>query len=52
MRLPQIKVDRLAALAEAAKAGRLDRARLRSLGAEEGCASLQELPGIGRSAPS
>jgi 3-methyladenine DNA glycosylase/8-oxoguanine DNA glycosylase len=45
--LPQVKVDRLHALAEAALDGRLDAARLRAAGPEEALAELQRLPGIG-----
>jgi DNA-3-methyladenine glycosylase II len=41
------KADNLRAIADAALAGRLDAARLRSLEREEALASLQELPGIG-----
>jgi DNA-3-methyladenine glycosylase II len=45
--LPQVKVERLHAVAEAALAGRLDADRLRSLEPEAALADLQELPGIG-----
>jgi DNA-3-methyladenine glycosylase II len=45
--LPQVKVERLHALAAAALAGRLDAARLRDLEPEAALAELQELPGIG-----
>jgi DNA-3-methyladenine glycosylase II len=45
--LPEIKVERLRTVAEAALAGRLDPERLRSLTPEEALAELQQLPGIG-----
>lgn len=45
--LPQVKVDRMHALAEAALDGRLDAARLRAAGPEQALAELQRLPGIG-----
>jgi DNA-3-methyladenine glycosylase II len=45
--LPQIKVERLHAVAEAALAGRLDADRLRGLEPQAALAELQELPGIG-----
>ena len=41
------KLDRLRAVADAALDGRLDRARLRSLGADAALEDLQALPGIG-----
>jgi DNA-3-methyladenine glycosylase II len=41
------KVDNLRALADAAQAGVLDAARLRSLQADEALSQLKELPGIG-----
>lgn len=41
------KIDRLRAVADAALDGRLDRTRLRSLGADAALEDLQELPGIG-----
>jgi DNA-3-methyladenine glycosylase II len=45
--LPELKVERLRAAAQAALAGRLDAARLRRLDPELALAELQELPGIG-----
>lgn len=45
--LPQRKIERLHALAEAALAGRLDADRLRKLEPDAALAELQELPGIG-----
>jgi hypothetical protein len=45
--LPQVKVERLHALAEATLAGRLDADRLRALEPAAALAELQELPGIG-----
>jgi DNA-3-methyladenine glycosylase II len=45
--LPEIKVRRLRAVAEAALAGRLDAQRLRRMEPEEALAQLQELPGVG-----
>ena len=45
--LPQMKVDRLRAVAEAALAGRLDADRLLGLEPERALDELQELPGIG-----
>ena len=45
--LPQLKVERLHAVAEAALAGRLDPGHLRALAPEAALAELQELPGIG-----
>lgn len=45
--VPQIKVERLHALAEAALDGRLDAAVLRAAGPEQALADLRELPGIG-----
>lgn len=45
--LPQIKVQRLHAIAAAALDGRLDAAMLRAAGPEQALADLQLLPGIG-----
>jgi DNA-3-methyladenine glycosylase II len=45
--LPELKVERLHAVAEAALAGRLDPERLRALEPDAALAELQELPGIG-----
>jgi DNA-3-methyladenine glycosylase II len=45
--LPQVKVDRLHAIAEAALDGRLDAARLRAAGPQQALAELRRLPGIG-----
>jgi len=45
--LPQVKVDRLHAVAEAALDGRLAAARLRAAGSEQALADLLSLPGIG-----
>jgi DNA-3-methyladenine glycosylase II len=45
--LPEIKVDRLRAVAEAALARRLDAGYLRSLAPDDALAHLQQLPGIG-----
>ncbi len=45
--LPQIKVQRLHAVATAALDGRLDAATLRAAGPEQALADLQSLPGIG-----
>jgi DNA-3-methyladenine glycosylase II len=45
--LPQVKVDRLHAVARAAADGLLDVDRLRAVGPEEAHAQVQSLPGIG-----
>jgi len=45
--LPSVKIDRLRTVADAALAGKLDGARLRSLSAEEALAELRTIPGIG-----
>jgi DNA-3-methyladenine glycosylase II len=45
--LPDVKVQRLRAVAEAALDGRLDAGHLRSLAPEDALARLQQLPGIG-----
>jgi DNA-3-methyladenine glycosylase II len=45
--LPDVKVERLRALARAALDGRLDQATLVALDPEEAMARVQELPGIG-----
>jgi DNA-3-methyladenine glycosylase II len=45
--VPEVKVDRLHAVARAAAEGLLDVPRLRSLGPEEALVQLQTLPGIG-----
>lgn len=45
--LPEVKVGRLRALAQAALEGRLDAARPRALDVEEALAELRALPGIG-----
>jgi DNA-3-methyladenine glycosylase II len=45
--VPAVKAERLRAIARAACAGVLDRARLRSLTEEAALRELQELPGIG-----
>jgi DNA-3-methyladenine glycosylase II len=45
--LPQVKVERLHAIAEAALGGRLDAASLRAAGPEHALADLRRLPGIG-----
>lgn len=45
--LPEIKADRLRAIAEAALAGELDAERLRALPADDALAELRRLPGIG-----
>ncbi len=45
--LPEVKLERLRALAEAAPTGRLDAQRLRDLEPDVALAELQELPGIG-----
>lgn len=45
--LPEVKLDRLKAIAEAALEGRLDAERLRSLDLDQARAELQALPGIG-----
>jgi DNA-3-methyladenine glycosylase II len=46
--LPQLKVDRLHAVARAAADGFLDVDRLRAIGPDEAHAQMQTLPGIGR----
>ena len=45
--MPQIKRERIAALAAAALEGRLDGARLRAMDADAALADLQQLPGVG-----
>ncbi|MGA9598538.1 MAG: DNA-3-methyladenine glycosylase 2 family protein [Acidimicrobiia bacterium] len=45
--LPQVKIERLRAVAGAALAGRLDSRRLRSSGVEETLARLREIEGVG-----
>ncbi|WP_262702870.1 MULTISPECIES: DNA-3-methyladenine glycosylase family protein [Streptomyces] len=45
--LTEVKIERLHALAEAADAGELDAARLRSMPVDEALAALRDLPGIG-----
>jgi 3-methyladenine DNA glycosylase/8-oxoguanine DNA glycosylase len=45
--VPEVKRQRLRALAEAALAGRLDGARLRALPADAALAEVQQLPGLG-----
>jgi 3-methyladenine DNA glycosylase/8-oxoguanine DNA glycosylase len=45
--LPEVKVERLRAVAETALARRLDAERLRRLEPEAALAELQEAPGIG-----
>ncbi|MFJ1995053.1 DNA-3-methyladenine glycosylase family protein [Streptomyces asiaticus] len=45
--LTEVKIERLHALAEAADAGELDAARLRSMPADYALAALRDLPGIG-----
>jgi DNA-3-methyladenine glycosylase II len=45
--LPQVKVDRLRAIAAAALDGRLDAGTLRAAGPDQALADLQRLPGIG-----
>jgi DNA-3-methyladenine glycosylase II len=45
--LPEVKVERLRAVAETALAGRLDAERLRRLDPEAALAELQERPGLG-----
>lgn len=45
--LPEVKAERLRAVAEAALAGDLEAERLRALPAEEALAELRRLPGIG-----
>lgn len=45
--LTEVKIERLHALAEAADAGELDAARLRSMPVDDALAALRDLPGIG-----
>jgi DNA-3-methyladenine glycosylase II len=45
--LPEVKVERLRAIAEAALAGALDAGHLRGMPAEEALTELRRLPGIG-----
>ncbi|MBL1117181.1 DNA-3-methyladenine glycosylase 2 family protein [Streptomyces sp. 110] len=45
--LTEVKIERLHALAEAADAGELDAARLRSMPVDHALAALRDLPGIG-----
>ncbi|MEU8876187.1 DNA-3-methyladenine glycosylase 2 family protein [Streptomyces javensis] len=45
--LTGVKIERLHALAEAADAGELDAARLRSMPVDDALAALRQLPGIG-----
>lgn len=50
--LGEVKRDRLAQVAQAAVAGRLDAAHLRSLAAADVFDQLQQLPGSDHSAPN